>query len=98
MARPPSLRGLDNTRTFFSHKTSSHSLYYGISQSNFSAKALQSSIASAKTTPAPDKITGNLALDNNLDVLVYIPPIRNDIKIPYNIKDYDNIMEWLRLT
>ena len=32
----------------------------------------------------------NLASDNNLDVLVYIPPIRNDVKLPYNIKDYNN--------
>ncbi len=32
--------------------------------SNFSAKFLHSSIAFPITTPAPDKITGNFALDN----------------------------------
>lgn len=31
-----------------------------------------------------------LALENKLEVLVYIPPIRNDIKIPYNLDDYKN--------
>ena len=30
----------------------------------------------------------NLALDNNVEVLVYIPPIRNDIKIPYDLTEY----------
>ena len=31
-----------------------------------------------------------LSLKNKLEVLVYIPPIRNDVKLPYNIKDYNN--------
>lgn len=31
-----------------------------------------------------------LSLKNKLEVLVYIPPIRNDIKIPYNFDDYKN--------
>jgi len=30
----------------------------------------------------------NLSMDNNIEVLVYIPPIRNDIKIPYNLENY----------
>ena len=31
-----------------------------------------------------------LALDNKIKVLVYIPPIRNDIKIPYDVKEYNS--------
>ena len=31
-----------------------------------------------------------LALENKLEVLTYIPPIRNDLKIPYDLDDYKN--------
>ena len=43
---------------------------------NFSASLLQSSIASAKITPAPDKITGNFALDKRFaaSLIASIPP------------------------
>jgi hypothetical protein len=27
---------------------------------------------------------------NNIKVLLYIPPIRNDVEIPYNLKEYEN--------
>jgi len=40
------------------------------SGNNFSAIFLQSFIASARITPAPDKITGNFAFDNNSAALV----------------------------
>ena len=30
----------------------------------------------------------NLAIKNKIKVLVYIPPLRNDVKIPYNIDEY----------
>ncbi len=32
----------------------------------------------------------NLAIKNKIKVLVYIPPLRNDVKIPYNIDEYSN--------
>ena len=32
----------------------------------------------------------NLAQMNKVDVLVYIPPIRNDVKIPYLLNEYFN--------
>jgi hypothetical protein len=32
----------------------------------------------------------NLASKNKIEVLVYIAPIRNDVKIPYDIKEYNN--------
>ena len=32
----------------------------------------------------------SLAIENEVNVIVYIPPIRNDIKIPYNISQYIN--------
>jgi len=32
----------------------------------------------------------NLSLEKKIKVLVYIPPLRNDIKIPYDIKEYEN--------
>lgn len=31
-----------------------------------------------------------LSLENKLEVFTYIPPIRNDIKIPYDLEDYKN--------
>ena len=30
----------------------------------------------------------NLAQKNKVKVLVYIPPLRNDVKIPYDISEY----------
>ena len=44
--------------------------------SNFSAIFLQSSIASASTTPAPDNITGNFAFDKSFaaSVIAVAPP------------------------
>ena len=43
---------------------------------NFSASFLQSSIASAKITPAPDKMTGNFALDKRsaASLIASVPP------------------------
>jgi hypothetical protein len=38
----------------------------------------------------------NLALDNKVEVLVYIPPIRNDIKIPYDILEYENFKKEIK--
>jgi len=64
---------------------------------------LRNSIFGIKATTTRKMIKGNyeknvhayqdilkLALDNRVKVLVYIPPIRNDIKIPYDIKEYNN--------
>ena len=38
----------------------------------------------------------NLAKANNIEVLVYIPPIRSDIKIPYNLEKYDSFKKEVR--
>jgi hypothetical protein len=38
----------------------------------------------------------NLALENKLEVLVYVPPIRNDIKIPYDIAEYENFKKEIK--
>jgi len=38
----------------------------------------------------------NLALDNKVEVVVYIPPIRNDIKIPYNLTEYNNFKKEIK--
>ena len=38
----------------------------------------------------------NLALENNVEVLVYIPPIRSDIKIPYEITEYNNFKKEIK--
>lgn len=38
----------------------------------------------------------NLSIDNNIEVLVYIPPIRNDIKIPYNIEKYSKFKKEIK--
>ena len=38
----------------------------------------------------------NLALDNEVKVLVYIPPIRNDIKIPYDVKEYNSFKKEIK--
>ena len=35
----------------------------------------------------------NLASKNEIEVLVYIAPIRNDVKIPYDVQEYDNFKE-----
>ena len=64
---------------------------------------LRNSIFGIKATTTRKMIRGNyfknihayqdilkLASDNKVKVLVYIPPIRNDIKIPYNFKEYNN--------
>ena len=32
----------------------------------------------------------SLALENKIKLLVYIPPLRNDVKIPYNLNEYKN--------
>lgn len=37
-----------------------------------------------------------LALKNKIEVLVYIPPIRNDIKIPYDIMEYNNFKKEIK--
>ena len=63
---------------------------------------LRNSIFGIKATTTRKMIRGNyfknihayqdilkLALDNKVKVLVYIPPIRNDIKIPYDFKEYN---------
>ena len=36
------------------------------------------------------------AQDKNIDILLYIAPIRNDIKIPYNLVEYENFKEEVR--
>ncbi len=64
---------------------------------------LRNSIFGIKATTTRKMIRGNyvnnirayqdilkLALDNKVKVLVYIPPIRSDIKIPYDVKEYNN--------
>lgn len=64
---------------------------------------LRNSIFGIKATTTRKMIKGNyvkniqayqdilkLALDNKIKVLVYIPPIRNDIKIPYDVKEYNS--------
>ena len=64
---------------------------------------LRNSIFGIKATTTRKMIRGNyvnnirayqdilkLALDNKVKVLVYIPPIRGDIKIPYDEKEYNN--------
>ena len=38
----------------------------------------------------------NLALDNKVEVVVYIPPIRSDIKIPYNLTEYNNFKKEIK--
>ena len=38
----------------------------------------------------------NLALDNKVKVLVYIPPIRSDIKIPYELTEYNNFKKKIK--
>lgn len=38
-----------------------------------------------------------LALDNKIKVLVYIPPIRNDIKVPYELSDYNNFKKEIKV-
>jgi hypothetical protein len=38
----------------------------------------------------------NLALENKLEVLVYVPPIRNDIKIPYDIIEYEDFKKEIK--
>ena len=38
----------------------------------------------------------NLALDNKVEVLVYIPPIRSDIKIPYELTEYNNFKKEIK--
>ena len=38
----------------------------------------------------------NLAFDNKVEVLVYIPPIRNDIKIPYELTEYNNFKKEIK--
>ena len=38
----------------------------------------------------------NLALDNKIEVLVYIPPIRSDIKIPYELTEYNNFKKEIK--
>jgi len=38
----------------------------------------------------------NLALDNKVETLVYIPPIRNDIKMPYDLTEYNNFKKEIK--
>lgn len=38
----------------------------------------------------------NLANENNIKVLVYIPPIRNDIKIPYDVEKYNKFKKTIK--
>ena len=38
----------------------------------------------------------SLALDNKVEVLVYIPPIRSDIKIPYDLTEYNNFKKEIK--
>jgi hypothetical protein len=64
---------------------------------------LRNSIFGIKATTTRKMIKGNyvknihayqdilkLASENKVKVLVYIPPIRNDIKIPYDVKEYNS--------
>lgn len=38
----------------------------------------------------------HLAKINELDILVYIPPIRNDVKIPYDINEYESFKKEIK--
>ena len=38
----------------------------------------------------------SLALKNKIKLLVYIPPLRNDVKIPYNLNEYKNFKKKIK--
>ena len=38
----------------------------------------------------------NLASKNKIEVLVYIAPIRNDVKLPYDIEEYDSFKKQIK--
>ena len=63
--------------------------------------------ATSSTRVIPNRYVKNIqsldailqsAKELKINVLIYIPPLRNDVKIPYNLEQYDNFKTDIQLT